>query len=615
MKKPHRQQKSSVTERPDHTERNGEVMDDAEISESLHAIYGEAREDLQTVAQAPDRITRFLLRTIMVLLVMCVGAIVGYFVYQKWFAGDRDAKPLTMSFVLPEDIQSGSVTTIALEYANQTGSPLTGVTIDINVPAGFLLTMSEPIVTDEEDLSWDLGTISGRSDGKIIMTGVWIADVPSTTGVQAIATYKPANFNAQFHDIVTKTVSTTTSTTAITIDAPSSVRVGESVTYTVHVRATGSDVVAAPKVLVTLPEGFFVSSSTPTLPAGGPTEWTLVELLPDAEQTIVIAGVFASDSAGTRIMTVTSGIPGSRFSPQATATAVTEVLPGVLGLTMVANGGMGNISADPGSLLRVSVRLDNTTDTALSDVSALLDFTAEDNIPITWADAVLDGGRITAKGIVLDPETIGTIPAGSFALLNLVFPLKTDLSAVSSEFSIAFSATRGTATVYATPLTVLLNSDADIVALLRYYDDDGSPLGSGSLPPTVGSTTHYRAVWTVSGGKNGIRDVTISATLPDGVVWDDFSTTTSGTMSYDSGTRVVRWNIVSVPADGVQVSARMSISVTPTSADQGLEKTVVGKVVMNAKDAVTGATIERTDDAVTTACEGDALVIGKGVVL
>jgi hypothetical protein len=614
MKKAHREHKGHQVEHADHHDRLSPVVDDAAITESLHAIYGEERDDLQTVAQAPNPLTRFLVRTIIVLLMVCAGVAAGYFVYQQWFAGDRDAKPLAMSFVMADDIQSGSTTTIEFDYVNQTNSPLTAVTIDLNVPAGFVVVTSEPLVTNAEDLSWDLGTIGARSDGKIVLTGTWIADVPSTTGVQAIATYKPANFNAQFHDIATKTVSTTTSTTSVAIDAPLTANVGESVTYTIHISTTGTEIVAAPKAIMTLPEGFFVSSSTPTLTAGGPTEWTLSDLVPGAEQTIVVTGAYASDAAGVRTMTVSSGVPGSRFSPQATATAVTEVRPSALALTMVANGGTGTIAADPGSLLRMSLRLDNTSDAAIADATALLDFTAEDNLPISWADAVLDGGKITAKGITFDAAAIGSIPAGSYALLNLAFPLKADLSAVSSTFSVAFSATRGSVTVQATPLTVELNSDAGVTATLRYYDEDGSPLGSGPLPPAVGSTTHYRAVWAVAGGNHGIKDVTVSATLPEDVVWDDFSTATSGSISYDSSTRVIRWTISSIPAAGAQVSARMSVSITPAADDVGLEKTVIGKVVLVAKDALSGATIERSDDAVTTACDGDALAAGKGVV-
>lgn len=587
---------------------------DGVIDEGLSAIYGDERDDLQTFAKAPNPLTRFLVRAIIVLFSLCVLAGVGYFVYSTWFAGDRSGKPLAMTFVMPDDVQSGAETTIELDYSNTTAYPLTAVRIDMNVPSGFVPSAAEPSMTDVEKLSWDLGTIGAQSDGKITLKGTWYADVPSTTGVQALAEYKPANFNASFHDIATKTVTTTTSTTTVSIDAPETINAGETMTYTITVQASGTTVVTAPSVQVTLPTGFFITSTTPVIPAGGASTWMLTDLVPETPQTIVIIGAFASDVSGDEVLTVASGIAGTRFSPQATATALTKVEPSALALTMVGNGSTGSVTADPGSTFRLSIRLENTSSAPITDAAALVDFTAEDNLPISWSAASLDGGKVTAKGITYDATAIGTIAPGDHAIVNLLLPLKTDLAAVSSTFSIAGSATYSGITVSASPITVSLNSDASVSSLLRYYDDDGSPLGSGPLPPTVGSATHYRAIWSVNAGSHDLKDVTLSATLPDGVVWDDFSTATGGSITYDASTRVVRWTISGIPAGSSDVSARMSVSFTPTSADVGTEKTMMGRAVMTAKDDTTGSMLERSDDAVTTACEGDVLAVGKGTV-
>ena len=62
------------------------------------------------------------------------------------------------------------------------------------------------------------------------------------------------------------------------------------------------------------------------------------------------------------------------------------------------------------------------------------------------------------------------------------------------------------------------------------------------------------------------------------------------------------------------VIARFSVSITPVSADVGLAKTMIGKAVLNAKDDVTKAVIERSVEAVNTECTGDPLVQGKGTV-
>lgn len=586
----------------------------SDIDDGLSVIYGDERDDLKIVSRGGSRITRFLIRFIVFLFVTCVLAVGGYFGYQRFFASDHEGKPLSMEFVAFDELKSGSLATIELDYKNQTSYPLTGVEIDVNLPSGFVLKTSTPIATTPADLIFDLGTLPGGSDGKIIIDGVWNVDVPSTTGIQALASYKPANFNAQFHDIATKTIATNLGTTLLNIDAPETANVGETITYTIHVQNSGSEILVAPQVTLALPTGFFVQSSVPPLASGGGTTYAIADIAPVAEGTIVIAGAFASDVVGTQTLTVVAGIAGTRFSAQATATALTDVKGSALALTMVGNGTQGTVVADPGSLFHLALRIENTSTDPVTDASALVDFTAEDNLPIDWKAAVLAGGKATAKGIAYDTKTLGTIAPGEHITLDLGIPLKTDLSAVSSTFTVSLNATHGVVTVQAAPLLVSLNSDATVLSALRYYDDDGAPLGSGPLPPTVGTTTHYRAIWTIASGLHGLNDVTVSAVLPEGVVWDDFSTTTSGRISFDPSSRMVRWTLSSVPAKSSAVLARFSVSITPVSTDIGLTKTMIGKLVLSAKDDVTKAVIERSAEAVNTECTGDPLVQGKGVV-
>ncbi len=586
----------------------------SDLDEGLSAIYGDERDDLKVVTRGGSRVTRFLIHFIVFLLFACLVAVGGYFGYQRFFESRHEGKPLTMTFIAPDELKSGAMTFIELDYVNQTSYPLTGVEIDVNLPSGFVVKTSTPTATVPADLIFDLGTLPGGSDGKIIIDGIWNVDVPSTTGIQALASYKPANFNAQFHDIATKTIATNTGTTLLRVDAPETANVGETISYTVHVQNSGTEMLIAPQVVLTFPTGFFVQSSIPPLTSGGGSTYTISDIAPNAEGSIVITGAFAADVAGTQIFTAVTGIAGTRFSAQATTTEITDVKGSALAITMVGNGTQGTVVADPGSLLHLALRFENTSSEPVSDASALLDFLAEDNLPIDWKNAVLAGGKATAKGIAFDTKTLGTLAPGDHKTLDLAIPLKTDLSAVSSTFSISLSATRGVITIQAAPMIVTLNSDATVLSALRYYDDDGAPLGSGPLPPTVGSTTHYRAIWTVASGLHGLNDLTVSAVLPEGVVWDDFSLTTSGLISYDPSSRMVRWKMSSVPAKSSAVIARFSVSITPVRTDIGLTKMIIGKVALSAKDDVTKAVIERSAETVNTECTGDALVTGKGIV-
>ncbi len=85
-------------------------------------------------------------------------------------------------------------------------------------------------------------------------------------------------------------------------------------------------------------------------------------------------------------------------------------------------------------------------------------------------------------------------------------------------------------------------------------------------------------------------------------------------MSYDAATRTVTWEITDMPADTGDVTATMRVSVTPSGADVGSFVKLLSGSAFRATDAVTNATIQLTADSLTTECEGDENVAGKGTV-
>ena len=117
------------------------------------------------------------------------------------------------------------------------------------------------------------------------------------------------------------------------------------------------------------------------------------------------------------------------------------------------------------------------------------------------------------------------------------------------------------------------------------------------------------------GGVHNLEDVTVSATLPEGVVWDTFSQADLGVIAYDAGNRIVTWTIAALPDDIAQVGANMSLSITPTSADVGTFVNLLGPSLMVAKDVETGSPVESGAGTVTTELPDDGLAQGKGVVV
>ncbi|MEK7459105.1 MAG: hypothetical protein AAB663_01725 [Patescibacteria group bacterium] len=593
-----------------------EVADESKaMDEGLAAIYGEERDDLGTVDRAASGATRWLVRVVIGLAVVAVVSYLGYFVYAKLFSG-ATVNPLTIAVETDAAPVSGTVATVTVRYANTGRGPLAKLSIDCNLPDAFHMTTMTPEPTNADELVWNLGSLGANEDGAITFTGTWIADVPSTTTVQALATYRPANFNADFDAVASQSVSTTASTLTVTDEGPDNVTAGAAAAYTFTLENTGEIALPGTGFALTLPTGFYVTTSTPPLTAGAAPTWAIGDLAPHVPTVITVTGAFTADVEDVQQIdaAVTVAFDGITTT-QAKTQVFTDVQGNGLRLQLVANGSTGDVAIDPGSPLRISVGYENTGESSITDLSLLLDFQAVGKAPITWSDATLDGGTTTADGIKWSTTTLGAVAAGEKKTRNAIFPLKDTLAAGDAQtFSVVVHATVDGVTTQSQPLTITLNSDTSFTAASRYFTDDGAPVGDGPLPPTVGDTTSYQLEWTVHNALHALKDVRVSATLPPSANWTDTTSTAFGAVSYDAATRTVTWVIADMPADTGDVTATLRVSVTPNGSDVGSFVKLLSGSAFRATDTVTNASIQLNADSLTTECEGDENVAGKGTV-
>lgn len=594
-----------------------EALDESRaMDEGLAAIYGEDRDDLATVERAGSPVTRWLMRAVIILASLAVLSYLGYFVYLTFFA-PPPGDPLQLIIDGPTETVSGSVTTITVHYTNEGRVPLAKLSIDCNLPDAFKVTSMSPEPTDLDELIWNVGSLSQKTEGVITFEGTWIADVPSSTTVQALATYRPANFNADFDAVASHGVTTLSSALTVTGDGPETVHPGEPAVYTYIVENTGDIAMSGVAFDLALPDGFYVTASTPALEAGALPLWTLGELAPHVPTTISVTGSFTADVEDVQQMKgVVTVMMGDSTATQAETQVFTDVQGNGLRLQLVANGSTGDIAIDPGSPLRITVGYENTGSTPITDLSLLLDFQSEGKVPVMWSGATLDSGTVTSAGIRWSAAALGSIAAGEQKSRNAIFPLKDELAAGDvQQFSVVLHATVNGITTQSQPLVITLNSDTAFSAAARYYTGDGAPIGEGPLPPKVGQKTTYEIDWTLSNALHALSDVRVSATLPPSATWESDTTTSFGALAYDAATRTVTWEIADMPEATGDVTATMAVSVTPDGSNVGSFVKLLSGSAFRATDVVTKASIQLTADSLTTECEGDENVAGKGAVV
>ena len=593
-----------------------EEKEEKDIDQGLQAIYGDDRSDLHTMERDTSRLTRLLVRAVLVLAVLAVLAFGSFFIYTKFFAPGTDNRPLVMTIDVPPEVKSGERIQLSVDYANPSNVPLASLELDVNLPASFQLVSAQPQATNVDELVWTLGSLGSHSDGRIVLEGIWTSSVPSTTNVQVLARYRPANFNADFSDIATATVTTLGSVLTLDLTGPESGTPGQIVGYKAVVTNTGSEPVQNASFTLTFPQGFILSSSTPALEAGAQARWPLAELASGAQTTIEWKGSFAADVSDVQQISGVLTVPeGERDLPQVTAQWFTDVTGSDLQITLVANGSSDTTTTELGDVLRLSLRVENAGAANLSGASILIDFQPASGIPLLWNSAALDGGKLTAEGIAFDATTLGTIATGSKKTFNLSFPVKDTLADTEVDaWTITAFATLGQNTIQTAPLAVSLHASADFSSEARYYASaSGAPLGDGPLPPRSGETTSYKIFWSIKPSVHDLEDVVVTATLPPDVVWNERTASSLGSISFEGASQTVRWEIAELPANQA-ASAEFSVRLTPGDEDVGTFAKLLSGSSFRATDTQTHSAVEANIDALTTELPTDSFASGKGLV-
>ncbi|MDP2631605.1 MAG: hypothetical protein Q8P30_02440 [Candidatus Uhrbacteria bacterium] len=586
------------------------------IDEGLDAIYGKGKTDFSKLDRANNRITNILLTVVITLAVIAAAAWGAFFVYTQYFSsGEEDA--FDLEIIIDDEIVSGTATSIEIVYANPTLIPIANLDLEVRLPTAFQVNSLSPVPGNNDELKWDIGFLPASSDGIITIEGVWIADIPSSSPIQVFANFRPSNFNADFQDIATAHVSTIQSTLELKFTGPEEATPGESLDYTIALENKGEVGLENIEVQLELPDGFYLNDSDPKIEAGAATIWTIDSIAAGEITELTLKGSFAADTEGFEYFDIEAGLViDGHFLPQDSSQGFTDVLGTDLSLQLVAAGSTEDIAVEMGQDLRVTISYQNTGEEIIDDLELLLDFQAEERMPISWTSAELDGGLVTSDGIYWDSEIIGEVLAGERKILNLILPIESSVDASEADqIAISIIATTKSSEVRSSPIVISINSEADFYSSVLYYNSQGAPLGGGPLPPTVGETTTYRVYWSIENSLHNLDNVMISAVLPPQISWVDQTAANLGTIDYDSESKTVSWNITTLPSTVAEVQANFAISITPDEDDVGKFAKLISGASFSAKDTVTGSLLQSTTDSLTTDLLNDEFAKDLGAVI
>ncbi|MBI4435059.1 hypothetical protein HY630_00135 [Candidatus Uhrbacteria bacterium] len=591
-----------------------------EIRQQLRSIYeggGRATDFSKLDRVGRSRLTGFLLKTIGLLAVLSVIAWAGFFVFTKGLFQESETLRLTTEG--PEEVKSGEEVSYTFRYENIGDVPVASLVMKLTTPSTFHAYSMVP--EPEGNLEWTIGSLSAGSDGAITVTGVFLAEVPSSQRLQALFTYKPANFSSDFQDILTQKVDVTDSVVSLSFTGPEKALAGDTSEYVVNVQNTSLDPIYNIRIIPTFPMDFTTARAEPAM-ADGQVYWVIDTLEPGELAAITIEGTFTSTASGEQKMAVAAGfVDQDLVYLQNVQELVTDVLGGSISFSVIVNGSNQSQTADLGETLRVSLDYANHSEEATRDMSFAMTLSSDAGaVPIDWSRANLGEG--TRVGNEVSWESLPELAPESSSVIDLSLPIFSVLDPGEADmFTITVVLTlnkvgtiTSTRTLEATPIIITLNSDVSVNAQARYYSESGSAIGSGPMPPQVGQTTSYRVYWNLQNSLHTIENVRMTATIPQDVAWLESTDTDIGTISYNTTTRQVTWAIPKLLAELGHAGAWFDIAIGPDSDDVGRFMKLTSTTSFEARDTSTNESLSQSLGELTSELPEDDFALGKGVV-
>jgi hypothetical protein len=620
---------------------------DGEVEKGLSAIYeteeGEETPDMTRIDRQGRSWGAMIFVTFCAFILFLLAAVwIGFAVFKPFRGFQGQGLQLTIDG--PQNVSLGQESTYFINYQNAANEPLAAAEFRVNFPTDFHVTSLDPEPASEV-MSWRLGTISTGGRGTVTVRGVFSGALGTKTAIQVVGSYRPASFNSDFETLTTKELAYTESVLSGSLDVPAKALPGDKLVLNYQLANLGVLPQKNLEARVTLPEGFVPDSTSSTNVRFEERllHVTLPELAGGASTTVAVSGSFVSGFSGDASIKAETGQVDStgNFSATQHAEATIAVLAGDLSLTLVANGSQEDRAVDYSEVLRFALGYENLSPEELKNVSIRVTFEPTDaatstatstkknpSFPIIVDWSKLDAassGTHSGNTLTWDKNASGVfehlLPQGEGTLEFAVPVMGTSASATVptmfqavAEATMTLGNTKVVRTIRTRPLVFRLKSDVKPTNDIRYFSEEGAPVGSGPLPPVVGQGTTYRVHWEVAKTVHALKDVKLTAVLPKNVEWVNNATTTAGDLGFDEASRTLTWKLNRMPLEVGEAHADFDLKLTPLDLDVGRFAPVLGEVSFEATDMQINDLILKLLPALTTDLQNDEGAKSKGVV-
>ncbi len=592
------------------------------IIREIYAGRG-ADSDFTRLEQGKGKSRTVILGLLVFFAALALAAWAGFFIFQPY--GRFVGRGVVLTIEGEEKVKAGEVQEYHFFITSKERQALAALEARLVIPKEFQVLEARPAPT-KEPYTWVLGRRDPASRDEIVLRGYFYGPDEGASAFQAMVTYRPVNFNADFQAIATKQIILAGTVFETKLVGPTEVTPGEEIEYEYALKNTGSESFEPVARLEAGPY-FLFSSSEPASKDEGGKEWKIAALAPGTESRLFLKGKFAGDAVGLASLTLMVGlVKGDEYFAHSRQNLEVNVLAPVINLTLLVNGSTENRVADFGDRLHLSLAYSNPGETTLGEVVISLVASEDPTGLIDWS-GLETAAKPKQEGQVLiwtrrEIAGLASLAPRAEGVIDLILPISTAVASLGNDeirFSVgaligAVDGRPNARQIQTTPLIIALNTDLNFKAEARYFDEDGASLGSGPLPPRVGESTNLRIVWIIENTRHGLQNLRLKTTLPGRVSWTGRTRVETGRLSWEAANRIVTWQIDNLTRETNKISADFEVQIIPDSSDLGRFLTLTNETTLEARDTKTGAAVSRRAGSLNTDMPSDPSAAGKGVV-
>lgn len=591
------------------------------------------QRDFKPKGETVDKVSKVFRKILLgavIFFILSVGAAVFFYFFGNNIISSRN---IAININTPTSVASSDTLSFEVSIQNGNNSDLINSAIVIDYPDGTREVMdnTKPLISQKVDI----GTLRKGEIAKRTISTRLFGPENSTKTIKVTYEYNIADSNGNFSKSESFNVTLRLAPVVFSVNALTEVNNNQEITLTANVISNSNNMLRNVAVNVIYPFGFTYTESNLEVATGRDGLFPIGDLSPNETKQVVVKGIISGQSEDDKVFKFNVGTADAQ-SPERISTSLatydqnmtirTDFLATKIVLSSDRDG------QPLGSPIRGTVSWRNTLDVPLNDVRFSLRIDGDlIDIPAITSDR----GFYDSSGSMIlwnqdENKELQEVAPGQSGQYGFSIPLFAYDRAISTklhnpqvDLQLDVQARRLDADNVSENITssFIKNVPAKTSVMLtaQSLHLTGPLSNTGPIPPKAEQKTTYTVTIALSNSVNPMAGGVVTVNLPTYVTYEDQISPQSERVSWNQGSRQVRWDIGDIATfTGHGISPRslsFRVGISPSRTQIGQVLDLVRDISFTGQDASAGVTISATAPTVTTMAKDQAAGSNSGQVV